>query len=163
MRAPSVLALAILAGIGLAPRPAEAQVVQAGALTCDVAPGFGFLVGSRKEIVCTFRNVAGDLEIYDGSITKLGVDIGVTDRFVIVWNVLAPSGRVVRGALSGSYFGATAQATVGAGIGANVLVGGFERSLTLQPVSVSAQTGVNVAAGVAELALTLRPDPARRR
>ncbi len=67
MRAPSVIALAILAGIGLAPRPAEAQVVQAGALTCDVAPGFGFLVGSRKEIVCTFRNVAGDLEIYDGS------------------------------------------------------------------------------------------------
>ena len=45
--------------------------------------------------------------------------------------------------------------TVGAGAGANVLVGGSNRTVSLQPVSVQGQTGLNLAAGVAEL--TLRP------
>jgi hypothetical protein len=142
---------------------AQAQVVQSGTLTCDVAAGVGMIVGSRRNVVCTFQNAAGELEIYDGAISKLGVDIGVTQGSTIVWSVLAPSGRTVRGALSGSFVGATAQATLGAGVGANALVGGFRRSITLQPLSLSTQSGLNVAAGAAELTLRLRPEPRRRR
>ena len=59
------------------------------------------------------------------------------------------------GALSGDYVGATAEATVGAGLGANALIGGSNRTVTLQPLSVQGQAGLNVAAGVA--GLTLRP------
>jgi hypothetical protein len=60
---------------------------------------------------------------------------------------------VGRGSLAGSYVGASAEATVGAGLGANVLVGGFQRSVALQPVSVSGQTGLNFALGVGDLEL----------
>ncbi|HEY4995167.1 MAG TPA: DUF992 domain-containing protein, partial [Aestuariivirga sp.] len=62
-------------------------------------------------------------------------------------------GQVRRGALAGSYVGASAQATVIAGLGANVLVGGWSDSINLQPLSVQGQTGLNVAAGLASLNL----------
>ena len=57
------------------------------------------------------------------------------------------------GALQGRYAGASAEATVAVGLGANVLVGGGNKSIALQPLSVQAQTGLNVAAGVAALRL----------
>ncbi|HFC04554.1 MAG TPA: DUF992 domain-containing protein, partial [Rhizobiales bacterium] len=53
----------------------------------------------------------------------------------------------------GTYVGASADASVVVGGGANVLVGGFNKSVTLQPVSLQVQTGVNVAAGVTTLEL----------
>ncbi|HZM08124.1 MAG TPA: DUF992 domain-containing protein, partial [Methylocella sp.] len=53
------------------------------------------------------------------------------------------------------YVGVDASATVGVGLGANALVGGSNRSIALQPLSVQAQTGLALAGGVA--ALTLRP------
>ena len=64
-----------------------------------------------------------------------------------------PTSSVKRGALAGAYAGATASATVGVGAGANVLVGGFNRSITLQPVSIEGNTGLNVAAGIGEITL----------
>src|SRR6516225_8194491 len=41
---------------------------------------------------------------------------------------------VPHGALSGTYGGVGAQATAGAGVGANVLVGGSGRAFSLQPI-----------------------------
>jgi len=163
MRLRTWIGLAVAAAAGLAATGAQAQVVQVGTLTCDVAPGVGMVIASRKQVACTFQNAAGELEIYDGAISKLGVDIGVTEGAVIVWGVFAPSGNTVRGALSGNYVGGTAQATFGVGVGANALIGGFRRSITLQPLSLSGQTGLNVAAGVADLQLEFRPPQAERR
>ena len=158
MMAGAAMVAAALSGSG-----AEAQVVQAGTLTCEVAAGTGLVIGSRKDITCTFLNAAREIEVYDGSIATLGLDIGTTDRTQIVWGVFAPSGNVVRGAIAGHYVGATAQATLGAGLGANVLVGGSRRSVTLQPLSVSEQSGFNVVAASAELDLRLRrPERAAR-
>jgi hypothetical protein len=79
-----------------------------------------------------------------------------------VWSVFAPSGRYSRGALAGNYSGASAEATVGAGLGANVLLGGSNRSFALQPVSLQGQSGLNIAAGVADLQLQAA-QPVRRR
>ena len=73
---------------------------------------------------------------------------------MIVWAVLAPTGRLGHGDLAGHYGGATANAAVGVGAGANVLIGSFHKSVTLQPVSISIGTGLNVAAGIGELTLT---------
>ncbi len=73
----------------------------------------------------------------------------------MVWAVFAP-GKVKKGALEGNYTGASAEATVVAGLGANVLVGGFRKTINLQPVSVQAQSGLNVAAGIASLHLDYR-------
>ena len=94
----------------------------------------------------------GPKEVYVGSITKFGLDLGATAGGEMVWAVYAPTTRKF-GALAGNYGGATAEATVGAGLGANVLVGGSDRTVALQPVSVQGQAGLNVAAGVADLRL----------
>lgn len=127
--------------------------VAVGSMTCDVSAGVGLILGSQKAVACTFTPSApGPIEYYNGTITKLGVDIGVTSRAVMVWLVYAPSSRGP-GALAGNYGGATAEATVIAGLGANVLVGGSNRTVALQPVSIQGQTGLNVAGGVAELSL----------
>ena len=53
--------------------------------------------------------------------------------------------------MPGTYAGATGSATVGVGVGANVLVGGSGNSIALQPVSIEGTTGLNVAAGIAEM------------
>jgi hypothetical protein len=133
--------------------PAAAQsLTQAGALACDVGAGIGLIVTSQREMICTFRNVAGELEVYTGTIRRFGLDLGATAGGQMVWSVLAPS-TVVRGALAGEYAGAGAEATVGAGLGANILVGGSNRSVALQPLSLQGQAGLNVAAGVTSLEL----------
>jgi hypothetical protein len=150
--------LAAAAALGLAfagGQPAvAASGIKIGSLTCDVAGGIGMILGSSKKVACQFNGPHG-VEFYSGVINKFGLDIGVTGHQVMSWVVFAP-GKVGPGSLSGTYVGATAEATAAIGAGANVLIGGFNKSLTLQPVSVSAQTGLNVAAGVAELVLHSR-------
>jgi len=129
------------------------QRMQVGDLTCDISGGIGLILGSQRTLNCTFMpSTPGAVEYYTGTLTKLGVDIGVTAGGVMIWIVYAPTNRPI-GALSGSYAGATAEASVGAGVGANVLVGGSNRTIELQPVSVQGQTGLNVAAGVAGIDL----------
>jgi hypothetical protein len=70
----------------------------------------------------------------------------------MVWVVYAPTTRAA-GFLSGTYAGASAEVTVGGGIGANVLVGGSNRTIQLQPLSIQQQNGINVAAGIAAIEL----------
>ena len=143
--------------------PAFAQAnVQVGTLTCNVAGGWGFVFGSSKAIRCTFARAGGRPEHYAGTINKFGVDIGYTQGGVLVWGVFAPSGSLAPGALSGNYVGATGSATVGVGAGANVLVGGSNRTISLQPVSIEGNTGLNVAAGVASMSLRYQPQVGRR-
>jgi hypothetical protein len=128
---------------------------QAGQLTCDISGGVGLVFGSQRTLNCTFTpSGQGPAESYSGTLTKLGVDVGVTSGGAMVWLVYAPTSRPA-GALSGSYGGATAEATVGAGVGANVLVGGSNRTIELQPISLQGQSGLNLAAGVAGIDLRL--------
>lgn len=149
----------------LAPQAAEAQapargLTQIGVLRCDVSAGIGAIIGSTRRLACAFQPRRGPLERYSGTIRHTGLDIGATTRGVMIWGVLAPS-RVPRFALAGRYVGASAEATLGVGLGANALVGGSSQTITLQPVSVQAQLGVNIALGVGEV--TLAPVRAARR
>ncbi|MEI9991624.1 MAG: DUF992 domain-containing protein [Rhizomicrobium sp.] len=131
--------------------------VKVGTLTCNVASGWGFVFGSSKDLHCTFRGNRDHGEHYTGSISKFGVDIGYTEGGVLVWGVFAPSSDIRPGALEGDYAGATASATVGVGLGANVLVGGLDKSVALQPVSVEGNKGLNVAAGIGAISLHSAP------
>jgi hypothetical protein len=149
---------AALAGL-LVGGAAQAQNAQAGLLQCDVSGGVGLIITSQKELICNFRNSRGEYEVYTGAIRKFGLDIGATTGGQMVWSVFAPSGRISRGALAGVYGGASAEATVGGGLGANVLVGGSDRSIALQPLSIQGQTGLNLAVGVADLILVAAPPP----
>jgi hypothetical protein len=130
------------------------QGVKIGALRCNVSAGLGLIITSSKEMSCLFTSARGHREHYYGTIRKFGLDIGATNAGVLAWDVLAPSVGPKRGALAGEYVGVDASATIGAGVGANALIGGSQRSFTLQPLSVQAQTGLALAGGVA--ALTLR-------
>lgn len=153
----SVLAaLAVIAAVASpVPTMAQAERVKAGTLACDISGGIGLVITSHKDVTCMFTpSQLGPREVYVGGISKFGLDIGATAGGEMVWAVYAPTTRRF-GALAGNYSGATAEATVGAGLGTNVLVGGSNRTVALQPVSVQGQAGLNVAAGVAEL--TLRP------
>jgi Protein of unknown function (DUF992) len=127
--------------------------VQAGTLSCDVSAGIGLIVGSQRTVSCSFTpSSPGPVEFYSGTISKFGIDIGATSGGFMTWLVYAPTSRLA-GALAGNYGGASAEATLVAGLGANVLVGGSRRTVALQPLSFSGQVGVNVAAGVAGLHL----------
>jgi len=132
---------------------AQEERVQAGTLGCDISAGIGLVIGSQRTVSCTFTpSTPGPVEFYSGTISKFGLDLGATTGGVMTWLVYAPTNRPA-GALSGNYGGAAAEATVGAGVGANVLLGGNRRTVALQPLSVQGQLGLNVAAGVAGLHL----------
>jgi hypothetical protein len=131
----------------------ESGTVRVGTLRCDVAGGTSFIFGSTRAIACEFVNVNGKRERYDGEIRRYGVDLGFTKAAVMLWVVLAPTTDVKPGVLAGSFVGASGSATVGVGAGANVLLGGSDRSITLQPLSIEGNTGLNVALGVGELRL----------
>lgn len=151
----SACVAAVLLAIAASPGPAAAQShTKVGTLDCDISGGIGLIIGSRKEVTCAFSPSAnGPREIYVGTISKFGLDIGATSGGRMVWAVYASTKEHRRGTLSGDYTGASAEATVGAGLGANVLVGGSNRTVALQPVSVQGQAGLNLAVGVAELHL----------
>lgn len=131
--------------------------VKVGELTCGVASGWGFVFGSSKDLHCIFRQDNRKAVHYTGEISKFGVDIGYTEGGLLVWEVIAPSSDVRPGALEGDYVGVSAGATAGIGIGANVLVGGFDKSFSLQPLSVSGNKGLNVAAGIGSISLKHTP------
>lgn len=139
-------------GAGIAAQAETPKGVNIGSLTCSVAGGTGFVFGSSKELDCILAKPNGAAERYTGTIKKYGVDIGFTKQAHIVWLVFAP-GQVANGALAGDYVGPTASASVGVGVGANVLIGGGNNQVSLQPVSVEGNVGLNVAAGLAGVSL----------
>jgi hypothetical protein len=153
----TISALGLAAGALALDAAAQAQGLKAGVLTCNVASGFGLIFGSSRAVNCTFSPTGGPPQHYVGAINKFGVDIGYLQGGVLVWTVVAPTANPAPGALSGTYAGATGSATVGVGVGANVLVGGSGNSIALQPVSIEGTTGLNVAAGIAEMTLTYQP------
>jgi hypothetical protein len=133
---------------------AQAQPSRVGGLTCDAAPRVGLLVGSRQNLRCVFRsNSTGRQYRYTGTISRVGLDVGITGGGRLFWGVFAPTSHVGYGALRGTYVGASGNASFGLGLGANVLVGGSRRTISLQPLSVEGLFGVNLALGVARLTL----------
>jgi hypothetical protein len=149
-------ALAILAAaLTTAAGPVQAQPrrLQLGTLTCAMSASIGFIVGSQKNVNCVFRGQPGEPEeAYTGTMTTIGLDIGITTGGVIVWTVFANTNRYA-GMLAGRYSGATAEVSIAAGLGANVLVGGSNRTIALQPLSLQGQLGLDIAAGIGSLDL----------
>ncbi len=137
--------------VASSPQPAPTGV-NAGTLSCDVAGGLGFVFGSSKALDCVFFRPDGSAERYAGKIRKFGVDIGFTKQAHVLWLVFAP-GKVAPGALAGSYVGPGASASAIIGAGAHVLIGGGNREISLQPVSVEGNVGLNVAAGLTDIEL----------
>lgn len=150
-----IMTIVTIAGLAMIASGAVAQEkVAVGLLTCGVKGGSSFIFGSTRDLRCVFRAAPGEEgERYEGQIQKYGLDIGIVDKAIITWTVLAPSRGIFAGALSGKYYGVAADASAGLGGGANVLVGGSNNAISLQPLSVQGQTGLNAAVAVAEVEL----------
>ena len=140
-------------------RTASAEMTtQTGMLTCQIASGFGYLIGSSRTVQCEYRPSVGLKEHYSGTISKVGLDLGYLAPMFFAWAVIAPS-SMGNGALAGKYYGGTVQAAAGIGAGVNVLIGGFEKSVSLQPVSIEGETGLYIGVGIAALNLKLDDRP----
>ncbi len=135
----------------------SAKADQIGLLQCDVSPGVGLIITSSRALSCRFSRSYGPPEYYVGTITNLGLSIGATGLGHLVWGVFAATPELGRFALAGQYGGASANVSLGPGLGAYALVGGNSNSVGLQPLSVNTQVGVDVTAGVT--GLTLQPVP----
>ncbi len=147
-----LIAFVALAGCLMGPADAQSRI-EAGVLECRGAPSTSFLIGSVQNFNCIYSPVDAPPQIYQGQIRKVGVDIGLTERSVLVWGVFAQTRVLGPGALAGSYIGVSAGAAVGVGLGANALIGGFNNTVALQPISIEAQQGLNIAVGIAALEL----------
>jgi hypothetical protein len=136
---------------------ATAQVpsrTKVGTLNCQLAPSTGFIVGSHDPMKCRYTPEGSfPHEFYDGVITTVGLDIGFKTGGELAWAVIAPTVGPPRGGLAGEYLGASASVTAGGGAGANVLIGGSQRSFVLQPLSIQGQTGLDLTLGVSGLEL----------
>ena len=126
-----------------------------GMLDCKVGPSVGLIVVGFRKMSCRFipDNLPGASEAYAGNVSTVGLDVGLTAGGAMAWAVYAPTQRMAPGALSGTYSGVTASATVGVGIGGNFLVGGSQNTVALQPWSVEGSTGLNASGGVKNLEL----------
>lgn len=147
--------LLVMAGLVLVGTPVSAQEANTkmGLLKCFVSGGAGFIIGSTKDLDCTYEGLDGSRDRYRGEISKFGIDIGATGKGVMYWTVLAPTGKLGKHALAGDYGGVTAGAAVGVGAGANAMLGGSNKTVTLQPLSGQVEEGVNLAVGIAEMKL----------
>lgn len=149
-------ALSLAAAVPLASGAGAADAgVKAGYLRCDVAGNLSFIFGSSRDITCVYQ--PGDsrrADIYKGTIKKFGLDIGYQTASVMIWGVIAPTNDVGPGALAGNYGGGSAAVTLGYGLGANALIGGSQKTVVLQPLSIEGIQGLNVAGGIAILTLT---------
>ncbi|MCG5236834.1 DUF992 domain-containing protein [Xanthobacter oligotrophicus] len=148
------LAAAALLVAGAMPASAQSRV-QVGTLSCNLAPNVSFVLGSVREMSCSFlpSSRSAKAGTYQGVTRRFGIDLGFSTSGRMVWAVFAPTAVVGRGALRGTYVGASTNASFGVGLGANVLVGGSSNTIALQPLSVEGQTGVNLALGVSDLTL----------
>jgi hypothetical protein len=143
----------LVLGLSAVPLYAHAADVKIGLLTCHEASGWGFILASTRDLKCVYSPASGPGAHFTGHINRFGVDIGYLEAGVIVWTVIAPSANTGPGDLAGGYVGATGGASAGAGASANVLIGGFNKSISLQPLSFEGNEGLNVAAGIVALSL----------
>ena len=157
MRRSLILAVAVMATLAASIVGASAQApiqrVQVGVLECRGGASVGFIVGSVTNLGCVLRAEGMLEDRYIATIRKVGLDLGITQESALAWGVYAPVSRLGPGDLSGNYAGAQGSATLGVGVGGNVLVGGSNNSIALQPLSVQGQVGVAVAAGLESLEL----------
>jgi hypothetical protein len=153
-----LVALALVTVIAAWVSPAGAQTpgTSVGGLSCRMAPSIGLIFGSSQRMACRFQpNGPYPPEAYVGVMNTIGLDVGITAGGVMAWGVFAPTAGPMYGGLAGTYVGASGSASLGVGVGANLLFGGTGRSIALQPLSVEGSVGVNLSLGASGLTLAL--------
>lgn len=131
----------------------EKTYIEWGVLTCNVSGNSGYFFADDLTMDCVMLTHDGEISCYEGTLSRFGLDVGVTLAKTQVWSILAVA-KTPRGEfLNGSYYGADigASAFVGGGFGLNI--GGFERSFVMVPISGYFHSGINVTASLTHLKL----------
>jgi uncharacterized protein DUF992 len=92
-------------------------------------------------------------QAYDGAINIVGLDLGISGGGRFAWAVFGSASGIPNGALAGEYVAASGDIGLGVGVGANALVGGSNRSVALQPVSLEGSIAISAVAGLSQLKL----------
>ncbi len=126
-----------------------------GALECHLSGNGPSILVESQSVDCVFASdrAGGRRDHYVGKLTKVGADIGANGKGDLLWGVVAATSRHGHGALAGEYAGPEASAKVGVGVGAAALVGGSNRTFSLQPLNVEGGEGIGFSAGVESLSL----------
>ena len=154
----SILGLCLTAAaFGFSANASAESGVKVGTLTCKPIQGtkVNLIIRSTVQVNCTYES-GSVKEMYAGETgIGLGIDLSFKTDETIGWVVFAPSSDISPGnhALAGKYYGAKAEATAGVGVQANALIGGGDKSFTLQPLSLGGQTGFGAAGGLGYLYL----------
>ena len=148
---------ALVAGVALGgiAGSASAESIELGYLECELTQDTGNIVVSGQTYSCTFdpNNDAKPTEMYLATSERFGIDLSKTHSETLRWVVLAAGQPDQPGALAGDYAGVSADASAGAGVGAKLLVGGLQDTITLQPLSISTQEGYGLAVFVESMDL----------
>ena len=150
---PAGVVALLMASFAAAQAQQPAQRVQVGILECRGGASVGFIVGSVTHLGCVLRAEGLPEDRYIATIRKVGLDLGITQESALAWGVFAPVARLGPGDLAGNYAGAQGSAAIGVGAGGNVLVGGSNNTIALQPLSLQGQIGLSIAAGLESLEL----------
>jgi hypothetical protein len=148
-------AIAVATTIAL---PAQAASgVKVGVLTCNEQSGWGLILGGSQRLNCRFDPASGEpSSFYSGHVSKLGLDIGHISGGTLSWVVFAPSSDLAPGGLQGTYGGVSGSIALGVGAGANLMIGGFDRAIQLQPLSVEGLKGAEITAALGSMDLRFR-------
>jgi len=136
-----------------------------GTLTCRLAGNGVSVIIENQAIDCRFTDddVSALPTHYVGKLTKVGANLSVNGGGELAWGVIATTSKIGPGALAGEYVGPGASVKVGIGGGGALLVGGSDKTFSLQPLNVEAGSGLGVTAGVESLTLAYVPEPAGRK
>ncbi len=172
MRFQSLFTLALLGGLtGAVALSGESRADDAegqlGGLTCNRISGTGvnLLIFSSAQVRCIFKGSTGAQQWYDGKTgVALGVDLKWNVEETIFFGVLSSTVKFVPEGdfLSGRYGGAKADAALGVGVGAAVLLGGSNDTMALKP-AVETSKGVGVpkaCAGATAPSVRIEPNAA---
>jgi hypothetical protein len=152
-------AFAFVAALAASMSTAKAQsAVESGALDCR-GRTTSYILASATELECLYTPAIGARPVpYSAQMHLIGVDVGFNQSVQMHWRVFAPTQKLGPGDLAGHYVGASANATVIVGVGANALFGGSNNTIALQPLGFQGQIGLSAAGGISSLDLVpLRP------
>src|SRR5256885_262095 len=140
----ALFALAASCGVASAQQP----WLGSGLFECSGGPAVAFGVGAEAKLACTFHGAhRRHAERYLATVRRAGLDVGITDKLSLAWDVMTPTGRVPRGGLTGNYGGAGASIALGNGAASNAVLGGPGNLVSLQPRVANGTAGASVALG----------------
>jgi len=144
----AAIATVLLVGSAGVASAQQSPLVNTGTLECRGGPSVGFVVGFQTNLVCVYhRPHRRRAESYVATVNRVGVDLGVTDKWALAWDVMTPTGRLPRGGLAGNYGGAGSSISIGGGAASNAVVGGPGNTVSLTPRPIEGVTGLALAFG----------------